>query len=777
MVNIEIDGVKLEAEPGSMLIEAADKAGIKIPRFCYHKKLSVAANCRMCLVEVAKAPKALPACATPVNEGMVVFTASERARVAQKSVMEFLLINHPLDCPICDQGGECELQDISVGYGKDVSRFTEGKRAVRDKDIGPLVATDMTRCIHCTRCVRFGTEIAGMREMGATGRGEHMEIGTFIEKSVDSEVSGNIIDLCPVGALTSKPFRFSARAWELNQADSVAPHDCLGTNVHVHQRRSQVMRVVPRENEGINEVWISDRDRFAYEALNGKNRLTQPMLKRDGQWVETDWQTALEHVANSLKAIPAEQLGALVSPNATAEEAYLAAKLMRDLGSNNVDHRLRRADVSTQNAEGLFPALGLAIAELENLDACLLVGSNLRKEVPLAALRLRKATRNGKIAVVNPAEFDFNFKIAEHIVADGLNLAAELAGIAKALVTDPAALAADAAEALANVVPTAAQAHAAELLKAGEKKAVILGHLAQNHPAYGQILGLAQLIASLSGASCGVLTEGANSAGATIAGAVPHRAAGGRSLVKPGLAAKDMLSAGLKAFVLMSVEPELDSADGAAALKALNNAEFVVSLSAFNDGAARDYADVLLPVAAFTETSGSFVNVEGLWQSFAAVVPAKGEARPAWKVLRVLGNLLNLKGYDYVSSEDVAAELKALADSATVHAGSIKLAAVNGAGEGLVRLGEVPLYAADALVRRAPALNKTADAATAVAGLAPALAAQLGVADGDKVRVRQGEAQVELPVNVDDRLPAKTVLVSSQAALGSLFGALSVEKA
>ena len=776
MVNIEIDGVKLQAEPGSMVIEAADNAGIKIPRFCYHKKLSVAANCRMCLVEVVKAPKALPACATPVAEGMVVFTQSERARVAQKSVMEFLLINHPLDCPICDQGGECELQDISVGYGKDISRFTEGKRAVRDKNIGPLVATDMTRCIHCTRCVRFGTEIAGIRELGATGRGEHMEIGTFIEKSVDSEVSGNIIDLCPVGALTSKPFRFSARAWELNQSASVAPHDCFGSNVFVHVRRNQVMRVVPREHEDVNEVWLADRDRFSYEALNGKNRLTTPMIKRDGQWVEADWQTALEHVANSLKAVPAEQLGALVSPNATTEEMYLAAKLARDLGSSNIDHRLRRSDVSGQAADPLFPSLGLPIAELENLDATLLVGSNLRKEVPLAALRLRKATRNGKVVVVNPADYDFNFKIAEHIVADASKLVHELAGIAKVLVADPAALAGDVAEVLAGVVPTEAQKHAAELLKAGEKKAVILGHLALNHPAFHQLQTLAQVIAAQTGASFGVLSEGANSAGAYLAGAVPHRAAGGRAVVKAGLSAGEMLAQGLKAYVLVGVEPELDSADAAAALKALNNAEFVVSLSAFNDGAQREYADVLLPVAAFTETSGSFVNVNGLWQSFAAAVPAKGEARPAWKVLRVLGNLLGLKGYDYVSSEDVLGELKALADGASIAPVAAKLAPLT-TSEGLVRLGEVPLYAADALSRRAPSLNKTADAKPAFAGLAPELAGKLGLTEGDSAKVRQGDAVATLPVVIDERLPANTVLVPSQAGLGNLFGAISVEKA
>ncbi len=712
MVNIEIDGKKLEVEPGSMIIEAADAAGIYIPRFCYHKKLSVAANCRMCLVDVAKAPKALPACATPVTEGMVVQTQSKKALDAQKAVMEFLLINHPLDCPICDQGGECELQDIAVGYGKDVSRYTEGKRVVEDKDIGPLVATEMTRCIHCTRCVRFGTEIAGMREMGATGRGEHMTIGTFIEKSVDSEVSGNIIDLCPVGALTAKPSRFSARAWELQARPSIAAHDCLGSNIEVHVRRNEVMRIVPRENEAINEVWLSDRDRFSYEALNKAPRLTTPRIKRDGQWQDVSWQDALDATVANLKRVVdtqgAGKLGALASPSATTEELYLLQKLVRALGSHNIDVRLRQRDFSTDAAAPLLPTLGLPIADLENLDVTLLVGSNLHKEQPIAALRLRKATRNGVVMSVAPQAYDWNFRVSEELAGD--DFLAELAGVARALVDARPDVLPAAAATLSAVTVSAAQRRVAEQLLRDGRKAVLLGAAAQEHPAAGSIRALADLIGKLSGASVGAFTAGANMAGAYAAGALPFRREAGQAVSAAGKNAEQMLRDALSAYVLLDVEPEFDSQVGAKARDALSSADFVVALTPWADSCVAQYADVLLPMAAFTETSGTFVNVEGRFQSFAAAVPAKGEARPAWKILRVLGNLLNVKGFDYTSSEDVLAELNAALAQA-------KSADANWqAPKQLSASSVVPtaaLYSVDTLVRRAPSLQQTADAVAA----------------------------------------------------------------
>ena len=704
MVNIEIDGKKLTVEPGSMVIEAADEAGIYIPRFCYHKKLSVAANCRMCLVDVAKAPKALPACATPVNEGMIIQTKSKKALDAQKAVMEFLLINHPLDCPICDQGGECELQDIAMGYGGDISQYVEGKRVVADKDIGPLIATEMTRCIHCTRCVRFGTEVAGMREMGATGRGEHMTIGTFIEKSVDSEVSGNVIDLCPVGALTAKPSRFTARAWELQSRPSIAPHDCLGSNIDVHFRRNEIMRVVPRENESINEVWLSDRDRFAYEGLLKSERLIAPRVKRDGVWRDVTWQEALELTAANLRRAGAG-VAALASASSTTEELYLLQKVVRGLGSNNVDFRLRQSDFSAEQEAGLSPQLNISIADLENLDATLLVGSNLRQEQPLAAVRLRKATRDGVVMSIATTAYDWTFRVVQDIVNS--DVLAQLAGVAKALVEKNAGTGAEFASVVASATVTDAHRAIAEQLMKAEKKAIIIGVVAQEHSEASNIQRLANIIGKLSGTPVGVLTSGANTAGAWLAGAVPHRREAGHVVDKAGLNAHAMLSAPQKAYVLMGVEPEHDSIHGMRSLDAIKGAEFVVALTPFADGKVSEYADVMLPIAAFVETSGSYVNAAGVFQSFAAVVPAKGEARPGWKVLRVLGNLLNLKGFDYVSSEDVLAELQAALK--TPGAGDAKWSTPTKVSGGVSAVAQ-NMYTIDALVRRAPSLQRTVQA-------------------------------------------------------------------
>ena len=375
---IEVNGVEFEASPGQMIIEVTDAADIYVPRFCYHRKLSVAANCRMCLVEVEKAPKPLPACATPVADGMKVFTKSALAISAQKAVMEFLLINHPLDCPICDQGGECELQDIAMGYGGGISRFNERKRVVKDKDLGPLISTDMTRCIHCTRCVRFGQEIAGIQELGTIGRGENTEISTYIESSVDHELSGNIIDVCPVGALNNKPYRFSARAWEMAQFPTVSPHDCAGSNINAHVMQGKLKRVVPRVNESINETWIADRDRFSCEAVYADDRLETPMVRIEGEWRECGWDEALEVAARGLQSVDGN-LAALVSPSATTEEGYLAARLVRHLGSGNLDHRLRRRDFRQQNLDPVFPWLGMPIEDVEQLQSILVVGSNLRR--------------------------------------------------------------------------------------------------------------------------------------------------------------------------------------------------------------------------------------------------------------------------------------------------------------------------------------------------------------------------------------------------------------
>ena len=784
-VTIEVDGESVEAPKGAMIIEVTDRLGVHVPRFCYHRKLSIAANCRMCLVEVEKAPKPMPACATPVMEGMKISTGSRLASRAQKAMMEFLLINHPLDCPICDQGGECELQDVAMGYGESVSRFTERKRVVEDKNLGPLIATDMTRCIHCTRCVRFGEEVAGMPELGTTGRGEDMRIGTFIEQAMDSEMSGNVIDVCPVGALTSKPFRFRARAWEMQSYDSVAPHDAVGSNVHVHVARGQVMRVVPRENEQINEVWLSDRDRFSYEGLYSDDRLLAPQIKRDGEWHEVDWETALAAAADGLRAMASEhgpqRLGALVSPNATVEEAYLAQRVMRGIGCANVDHRHREADFSDQHEAPSFPQLGFSISELESRDAVLLIGANPRKEHPIVNHRLRKASLAGsRVMLLNPADYELNFRLDDVLavspaqMVDVLSRVLCAAGGKDRLPPSLASLA-------DGTAPSAAEAAVAQALEAADRPAVLLGPSVDAHPEGSLLRALARALADQCGASLGQLSGGANGAGAWLAGAVPHRQAGGGEAPSVGLNAREMLDAGLAGYLLLGLEPELDCDDGAAASRAMRDAQFVVSLGAYRSGAVAEYADVLLPVAPYAETSGTYVNLEGRWQSYSAAVSPPALARPAWRVLRVLGNLLDLPDFEYMTSEQVRDEVRQLVDAATG-----QLASWSGGRErmrwqqgALCRLGSVPIYATDSVVRRAMALQNTVEARFSGLTIGPEEAQRLGLESGDAARVRQNGSTITASVVVDARVPegcaALAAGIEQTAGLGPSIGPISIE--
>ncbi len=779
MVNIEINGIRIQAREGSMVIEAADEAGIVIPRFCYHRKLSIAANCRMCLVEVEKAPKPLPACATPVTEGMRVFTRSAKALEAQRATMEFLLINHPLDCPICDQGGECDLQDIAMGFGESESRYREPKRVVPDKNLGPLIATDMTRCIHCTRCVRFGREIAGVPELGATGRGEHTTIGTYVEKVVSSELSGNVIDLCPVGALTSKPYRYTGRPWENRSHPGVSPHDCLGSNLDVQTRRGRVMRVLPRDNEAINECWLSDRDRFSYTALAHGERLHRPLIRQGDAWREVEWQTALEYAAEGLRrvraAAGADGLGALISPSATVEEGYLAQRLLRGLGSGNVDFRLRRQDFAQEEADPRAPWLGCAIADLEDMDAVLLVGSHVRKDQPLAGLRLRRAAlRGARVMFLNPAEFDFNFPVAEHLVAAPAAMVDELAAVAKALLEiegthPPEGLAAR----LENVEVHDRHLAVARHLHAAQQAHVIVGTQAFGQAEFSALRALANLVAHLAGAGFGYLPEGANAVGLSLAGALP------RAAEPAGRHAGDMTGRGLRGVLLLGVEPEYDFADPAAARRMLDEADFVVALTAFVTDEMKRWADVLLPVAAFAENEGTFVNVQNDWQGFAAAAEAPGEARPAWKVLRVLGNFLNLEGFDYMQVDEVREAARAFAGEVEVKAATAwAMPRWPAPGEALQRIGYLPLYHVDSLVRRAAPLQGTPDARADIAWLGEAAAAALGVADGARVAVRQGGAEVVMEARVDAAVPDRCVLVAAatpQAArLGPAWGPVEV---
>lgn len=785
MVKIEIDGKELEVQPGTTIIQAADAADIYIPRFCYHKKLSVAANCRMCLVEVEKMGKPQPACATPVGEGMKILTKSTKALQAQKAVMEFLLINHPLDCPICDQGGQCELQDLAMGFGADVSRYDEGKRAVTDPDLGPFISTDMTRCIHCTRCVRFGEEIAGVRELGAVNRGEHMSITTYVKHTVKSELSGNVIDICPVGALTSKPFRFQARAWELKQLPSVAVHDCIGSNIHLCYLRGQLLRVNPKENEAINEVWISDRDRFSYAGIHSAERALKPMIKQNGQWQEVDWAQAFDFVVNYLRNVTAkqaDQVGFIASPSATCEELYLFQKLARGLNVKNIDHRLRQTDFSQQENQAAYPTLGVSIAEIEHRDAILLIGSNIQKDQPIAGLKVRKATLHGaKIAVINPVDHDFNFHVQNKLIVAPSEMLDMLAAVVKAAAEIKGKK--NAVVDLCNSVTVHDGAREmAEMLCGSQKASIILGNFAHMHPQATLLQILAQALAEIIGATFGGLTWGANTQGAHIAGVLPHRTAEGVAS-EVGLNLQQMWQQQLKAYVLLGVEPELDSANSGKALRALQNAECVISLSSFVTDAMKNYADVILPIATLGETSGTLVNVEGKWQTFTGVVAPQGEARPAWKVLRVLGNLFELDGFDYVASEEVLAELKTI--SADKHAATATfvlpaaLPAAKISGQDLQRISDVSLYTIDPLTRQSKPLQEmiAGDNLSAVR-LNKKTAQRCNAIEGRDLIFRQAGQQMTMKVLLDERVPDNCVLlheaIKETAGFAETFGLIEV---
>lgn len=776
MLDIEIDGKALQVAEGSSVIDAAHSAGIYIPHFCYHKKLSIAANCRMCLVQVEKAPKPMPACATPVTNGMKVFTHSDLAVKAQKDVMEFLLINHPLDCPICDQGGECQLQDLAVGYGGVGSRFQEEKRVVPNKNFGPLVSSDMTRCINCTRCVRFTQEIAGLMELGQAFRGDRAEIMTFVERTIDSEISGNIIDLCPVGALTSKPFRFDARTWELSRRKSVSPHDALGSNLIVQVMHNKVKRVLPLENEAVNECWLSDKERFSYEALNGTERLVRPMVKQGGEWLEVEWNVALDYAAHALRDVVknagGDALGALVSPHATFEEMALAGKLMRALGSDNIDFRLRQSDFSLDGQRSGTPWLGMRLEEIAALDRVLVVGSFLRKDHPLIAQRLRQSAKKGaQISILHATDDDNFIKLHAKAIASPAGLPALLAEVVKAVAQEKNASFDPALEKVG--VGDTARAIAQSLVS-GQVPGILLGNFAQHHPQAALLIRLAQQLANLVGGNFGFLGEAANSVGGYLAKAFPQQ--GGRNAARLATEAR-------RAYLVLGADPELDCADGAAALAALKQAASVIVMSSFKSPRALEYADCLLPMAPFTETSGSFVNTEGRVQSFHAAAKPLGETRPAWKVLRVLANLLDLNGFDYASSEQVRDEF--LAGNSGFAAGLDN--AVEGAaidltplsGNGLQRVADVPIHFADPLVRRAPSLQATKDAAVPTARMNAATLARLGATGGQSVKVGAGETA--LVAQLDAGVPDECVRIAAGHAatvdLGALFGHLNVERA
>jgi NADH-quinone oxidoreductase subunit G len=712
IVNIEVDGKPVEARQGQMVIEVTDNIGVYVPRFCYHEKLSIAANCRMCLVDIEGAPKPTPACAQPVNEGMKVFTKSPRAIAAQKATMEFLLINHPLDCPICDQGGECELQDLAMGYGRDVSRYNDRKRVVKDKDIGPLVSTDMTRCIHCTRCVRFGEEIQGYPQLGTMGRGENVKISTFVEQNVDHELSANIIDLCPVGALNNKPYRFSARAWEMEQRATVSPHDCVGSNLYAHVLRGTVKRIVPRENEAINEAWISDRDRFSYEAIYSPDRLTVPRIKDGEEWRDIEWSDALARAAEVLTAADGDKLGFIASPAATVEEGHLLSQLAGHLGTANIDHRLNRRDLADQDNDPVFEGIGCGIDEVEQQGAVLVVGSNIRNEAPIIAHRLRKASLSGaKVSFANSKEYEYFFAVADYV--SGTGLVELLAGIAVAAGAKSDAI----SDICSGVTANDAQQRIAASLRDSDDALILLGIIAASHGAYSAIRALASAIAQATGAKLGFITKGPNAAGAQLAGVLPHREIGGKSRDKVGQGVAAMLDSDLDAVVLVNVEPDADIHAVTDAVQSLAKQKFVIALTPFVSDALLEAADLLLPIGTFAETSGTYVNAAGTWQSFSGVADPVGESRPCWKVLRVLGNLTNAEGFEYVTSEDILAEFKSVLGD--VEAGNYKSGgkiAKPNCEDSPANEIDTPLYSGDGLVRRASPLQQTLAAKRAAGG-------------------------------------------------------------
>jgi NADH-quinone oxidoreductase subunit G len=783
MATIEIDGKTFEVENGKMIIEVADDAGIYIPRFCYHKKLSVAANCRMCLVEVENGRKPVPACATPITNGMKVFTKSEEAIRSQKAVMEFLLINHPLDCPICDQGGECELQDLSMGFGYDESEYHEEKRAVEDDNLGPLISTEMTRCIHCTRCVRFGEEVAGLRELGATGRGEKVQIGTYIQHSITSEVSGNIIDLCPVGALTSKPSRFTLRPWELTQHDSLAPHDCVGSNVYLHIRRNKLMRVVPKENETINETWLSDRDRFSYLGLNSSARAGQPMIKTNGQWQTVDWPTALKFTADGMSRVikqhGPEQFAAFASSSSTLEEFYLLQKLMRELGVHNLDHRIRQTDFRDQADLPVVPVNSLKYAELENQEHILLIGCNIDREIPLAGVRVRKAFRNGgKVYSINPVDYDFHFNVDIKAVMSPLDMPLFVAKILLSLTDDVRKL----PESLQRLLVGLKSDEKSEALANALRQpnaAIVTGAILENHPDAALLRTLLHAIENLSGVRIIRFTTGANSAGANLAGMLPHRTGAGKEVIPPGLDAQAMLENILKGYLLLAVEPGFDFANPYRARQSMLGAEFVVMLTAFHHESMQDYADVILPIAPYAETSGTYINVDNNWQTVKGAYSPYQEARPAWKILRVLANLLQFTGFDYTSSEEVLEEIRSLhAMRAEIKYQPFYPESLPINNQPLIRVGEWPLYRSDPIVRNAEALQNCAAADAACIRIHPDTANRLKL--DDVATVSQGDIEITLPLKRDERIALDVVWVANAMPetvdLGHSFAAINIKR-
>ncbi|MCZ6488399.1 MAG: NADH-quinone oxidoreductase subunit NuoG [Gammaproteobacteria bacterium] len=789
-ITITINGQTIESQAGRLLIDVADDNNIVIPRFCYHKKLSVVANCRMCLVEIERAPKPMPACATHVTDGMVVQTRSASAIAAQKSTMEFLLINHPLDCPICDQGGECELQDVAMGFGEGISQYTEQKRVVMDKNIGPLIATDFTRCIHCTRCVRFGDEIAGLPELGLTGRGENVEIGTFIEKSIASELSGNVIDICPVGALTARPSRYTARPWELTQHPGIAAHDCIGSNIFVHTRGNDVIRVVPRENESINETWISDRDRFSYTALKNLNRITAPMMRENGQLTTVDWETAINLAVEKLSEaanLDASAIAALISPQATLEEHYLLQKLLRGLGSNNIDHRLCQVDFSSQGKAALMPWLGRSLESVESLDACLIVAGNLQQEQPMLSHRIRKAQINNNASVSSICHIagQYNFDLHEELNGSAEQLPNDLAGVVLALSqASGAGLSRHLGQLLEGFKLRDEHSSIANSLLKGKISAVLVGIQSLTSPYLSLIEELCEAIAGMSDSSLGYLSPLANSAGAALAGSLPHRQAAGIKASAGGQHARAMMASKHAVFLSFGINPTLDISNSPLVQQLGQNNDFCIAINSHSNEFIEENADLVLPLASFTETSGTFVNVEGLWQSFRGCVKTPEKSRQGWKILTALGQLLLPGEFEYEDSAAVQNQVRELCSEVSlnnfcgIQSAETKLPVKS---RSIQKISMVPIYASDELLRLCEPLQATPlmnDQCAIVMNRQQAKKSKL--ADAVQVHIKQEQGTAVLPLRISEAIATGCVCIPSGIEavkdLTDAYGPVELEK-
>lgn len=792
MIQIEIDGKQLQAEEGTPIIEVADQNGIYIPRYCYHKKLSVVANCRMCLVEVEKSKKPLPACATPVSDGMKVFTQSPLALQAQRDVMSFLLINHPLDCPVCDQGGECELQDLAMGFGRSDSEYDQNKRSVKGPELGPLIQTFMTRCIQCTRCVRFGEEIAGKRELGVVNRGEDEAITTAINGAMETEVSANIIDLCPVGALTAKPIRFSGRSWSYYEHPYIAPHDCVGSHLFLHTLRNdnaetqRVMRVVPREAPSINECWISDRDRFAFMGLDHADRATQPMIKVKGTWTVVSWERLLTELADRLRAIreydAANEIAALIGSQATLEEQYLFQKLMRAIGTKNIDSRLRSQDFSDQDSRALQPGLNMSIEELASADALVVIGGDIRREQPVLTCRLNQTLFEVERSIfqINSYDTESTFKVTDQSIVSRQAMAATVASLIAAVKTEKGE-ALTSAWADVDVLP--AHRDWAKQLIAAEQAVIVLGEQVETLEQAALLRAAAAELARLLGGQTAELTAGPNTAGAWLSGCLPHRGVGGAKVGKGDHALALLDQAPKKVYCLYQVEPEFDVAAPAKALQTLKNAELVVCMTSFVSDAMKDYADFILPVAAFSETPGTFVNAEGKQQSFHAATLPAGEVRPGWKVLRVLGNFCQLDGFEQRTVEELREEIHQVVAATQFEQPTMAefdVAQASQVQAQLTRVSPYPTVAADALVRRSEPMQAVLSASDRQAAVNSRTANELGLQDGCQVSIKQDDSTLTLPLRIDDRLADQVVYlpagVAEVAGFGRMESAIAVER-